>query len=291
MPRASPARAERSHRLGRFSGGRRSKQHTQRRINDRSGCGRGKKKKKKKHLDMLNEFAECLFKSARPPAQSAVNKLIDSAAGGGPPAGNGIRQTLERKEGLFRMNMMGKRVNFAARSVISPDPYLAPGEVRHTGAVRNTSAERWRISSGRAAKRPNGRTVVRSYGRTVARSHGRTYSRARSHGCTVARSYGRTVVRSHGLPVFPQVSLGPCVVTGQAATGEDLSCPSPARGRSCAANRSETHRRGAAAAAGQNRTDFSPSNRRSWPSPVSLTPNPQLAPPRPPPATAGADWR
>ena len=27
------------------------------------------------------------------------------------------------------MNMMGKRVNFAARSVISPDPYLHTGEI------------------------------------------------------------------------------------------------------------------------------------------------------------------
>ena len=36
----------------------------------------------------------------------------------------GVRQILEKKEGLFRMKMMGKRVNFAARSVISPDPSL-----------------------------------------------------------------------------------------------------------------------------------------------------------------------
>ena len=41
----------------------------------------------------------------------------------------GIRQILEKKEGLFRKNMMGKRVNFACRSVISPDPYLGSGEI------------------------------------------------------------------------------------------------------------------------------------------------------------------
>lgn len=41
----------------------------------------------------------------------------------------GIRQTLEKKEGLFRKNMMGKRVNFAARSVISPDPFIGTGEI------------------------------------------------------------------------------------------------------------------------------------------------------------------
>jgi hypothetical protein len=35
-----------------------------------------------------------------------------------------MRQLLEKKEGLFRMHMMGKRVNYAARSVISPDVNL-----------------------------------------------------------------------------------------------------------------------------------------------------------------------
>ncbi|EPR79518.1 DNA-directed RNA polymerase I largest subunit [Spraguea lophii 42_110] len=41
----------------------------------------------------------------------------------------GMKQILEKKEGLFRQNMMGKRVNYAARSVISPDPNLEPREV------------------------------------------------------------------------------------------------------------------------------------------------------------------
>uniref|UniRef100_A0A914VLZ9 DNA-directed RNA polymerase subunit n=1 Tax=Plectus sambesii TaxID=2011161 RepID=A0A914VLZ9_9BILA len=41
----------------------------------------------------------------------------------------GIKQLLEKKQGLFRMNMMGKRVNFACRSVITPDPYLDVDEI------------------------------------------------------------------------------------------------------------------------------------------------------------------
>jgi len=41
----------------------------------------------------------------------------------------GIKQLLEKKDGLFRKNMMGKRVNFAARSVISPDPYIETNEI------------------------------------------------------------------------------------------------------------------------------------------------------------------
>ncbi|PIO63402.1 hypothetical protein TELCIR_14999, partial [Teladorsagia circumcincta] len=35
----------------------------------------------------------------------------------------GIKQILEKKQGLFRMNMMGKRVNFACRSVAAFFPY------------------------------------------------------------------------------------------------------------------------------------------------------------------------
>lgn len=42
---------------------------------------------------------------------------------------SGLRQVLEKKQGLFRMNMMGKRVNFACRSVITPDPYLDVDEI------------------------------------------------------------------------------------------------------------------------------------------------------------------
>ncbi|XP_052810429.1 DNA-directed RNA polymerase I subunit RPA1-like isoform X2 [Mya arenaria] len=41
----------------------------------------------------------------------------------------GIKQVLEKKSGLFRKHMMGKRVNFAARSVISPDPNINTNEI------------------------------------------------------------------------------------------------------------------------------------------------------------------
>ncbi|KAI9931950.1 hypothetical protein MW887_009451 [Aspergillus wentii] len=66
--------------------------------------------------------------------QDTVNSLIDkdrsSLAGpAGAGAANGIKQILEKKEGLFRKNMMGKRVNFAARSVISPDPNIETNEI------------------------------------------------------------------------------------------------------------------------------------------------------------------
>lgn len=65
--------------------------------------------------------------------QQYVNLLIDSSKTGSQLSaksqGIGIKQILEKKEGLFRKNMMGKRVNYAARSVISPDPYLHTKEI------------------------------------------------------------------------------------------------------------------------------------------------------------------
>ncbi|KAG0126700.1 hypothetical protein HOY82DRAFT_491376 [Tuber indicum] len=66
--------------------------------------------------------------------QDDVNSFLDSSKS--PLTGaaartleEGIKQKLEKKEGLFRMNMMGKRVNFAARSVISPDPNIETREI------------------------------------------------------------------------------------------------------------------------------------------------------------------
>jgi len=66
--------------------------------------------------------------------QGAVNALIDRDANpvqglAGRANADGIKQLLEKKEGLFRKNMMGKRVNFAARSVISPDPNIETNQI------------------------------------------------------------------------------------------------------------------------------------------------------------------
>ena len=67
--------------------------------------------------------------------QTTINCFMDSTRDprGGKAASsnvpNGIRQLLEKKEGIFRKHMMGKRVNFACRSVISPDPYIGTNEI------------------------------------------------------------------------------------------------------------------------------------------------------------------
>ncbi|BFY99615.1 hypothetical protein BsWGS_02655 [Bradybaena similaris] len=62
--------------------------------------------------------------------QARVNVVLDSDLDTlSKEKSSGLRQLLEKKEGLLRMHMMGKRVNFAARSVISPDPYIATNEI------------------------------------------------------------------------------------------------------------------------------------------------------------------
>ncbi|KAF4318105.1 hypothetical protein BBO99_00001037 [Phytophthora kernoviae] len=62
--------------------------------------------------------------------QTSVNLLVDSSkAKPGTDVAQGIKQVIEKKEGLFRKHMMGKRVNYAARSVISPDPYISTSQI------------------------------------------------------------------------------------------------------------------------------------------------------------------
>lgn len=63
--------------------------------------------------------------------QSNVDHLMDRDINRTPESINGIglKQILEKKEGIIRMHMMGKRVNFAARSVITPDPDLNIDEI------------------------------------------------------------------------------------------------------------------------------------------------------------------
>ncbi|KAI5168463.1 DNA-directed RNA polymerase I subunit RPA1 [Pancytospora epiphaga] len=62
-----------------------------------------------------------------PDLQAFVSFYFDSSKGPGVAAG--LKQILEKKEGLFRRNIMGKRVNYSARTVISPDPNLHTREI------------------------------------------------------------------------------------------------------------------------------------------------------------------
>ncbi|XP_058828813.1 DNA-directed RNA polymerase I subunit RPA1 isoform X2 [Topomyia yanbarensis] len=54
---------------------------------------------------------------------------INMAQEKGKARGCGLKQIIEKKEGLVRMHMMGKRVNYAARTVITPDPNIGVDEL------------------------------------------------------------------------------------------------------------------------------------------------------------------
>ncbi|XP_068205698.1 DNA-directed RNA polymerase I subunit RPA1 [Palaemon carinicauda] len=62
--------------------------------------------------------------------QCNVNALYDAGLSNNKQTNlKGIRQVIEKKAGLMRHNLMGKRVNFSARSVAAPDPHIALDEV------------------------------------------------------------------------------------------------------------------------------------------------------------------
>lgn len=59
--------------------------------------------------------------------QKQINQLLSCEGQGS--TSQGLKQILEKKTGVIRMHMMGKRVNFAARSVITPDPNVDIDEI------------------------------------------------------------------------------------------------------------------------------------------------------------------
>ncbi|XP_017771574.1 PREDICTED: DNA-directed RNA polymerase I subunit RPA1 [Nicrophorus vespilloides] len=67
-----------------------------------------------------NLAVECI--KAWDELQNAVNMLLNNND-------TSLKAVLEKKAGLLRKNMMGKRVNYAARSVITPDPNLNIDEI------------------------------------------------------------------------------------------------------------------------------------------------------------------
>ena len=85
-------------------------------------------KYKKNNLSHINDYIEYL--------QYHVTTLVDNEIRGVPPAQHrsgrvlkAYKQRIKGKEGRIRGNLMGKRVNFSGRSVISPDPYLAIDQI------------------------------------------------------------------------------------------------------------------------------------------------------------------
>lgn len=61
--------------------------------------------------------------------QLCVDQTWDINLGQSTAIGQGLKQVLEKKTGVIRSHMMGKRVNYAARTVITPDPFINVDEI------------------------------------------------------------------------------------------------------------------------------------------------------------------
>lgn len=95
----------------------------------------------KGHEEKLSEEAKVVYKNMRGAnnheklynawlhLQSSVDILLDVNMSREMQSAEGLKQVLEKKEGLIRKHMMGKRVNFAARTVITPDPNIDVDEI------------------------------------------------------------------------------------------------------------------------------------------------------------------
>lgn len=67
-------------------------------------------------------------------AWNSLQEMVNSTVQGTEKVGNmrislGLKDLVEKKEGLIRMHLMGKRVNYAARTVITPDPNISVDEI------------------------------------------------------------------------------------------------------------------------------------------------------------------
>ena len=96
-----------------------------------------------------------------------------------------IQQRLGGKEGRIRYNIQGKRVEFSARSVITPDPNLSVAEigVPLEIAMNLTSPERvtpynvdklYKLVQNGPDKWPGAKTIVRKDGRMISLKHVKT---------------------------------------------------------------------------------------------------------------------
>jgi len=109
-----------------------------------------------------------------------------------------VQQRLGGKEGRIRYNIQGKRVEFSARSVITPDPNLSVAElgVPLEIAMNLTSPERvtpfnldrlYKLVQNGPDKWPGAKTIVRADGRMISLKHVKTNEIVLYNGDTVNR--------------------------------------------------------------------------------------------------------
>jgi len=136
-----------------------------------------------------NNAAKHLIEDEHVVLQYHVATLVDNQIPGVAPSAQrsgrplkSVQQRLGSKEGRIRYNIQGKRVEFSARSVITPDPNISIGElgVPMKIAMNLTFPEKvtpynmqqmYKLVQNGADKYPGAKTIVREDGRMISLKH------------------------------------------------------------------------------------------------------------------------
>ena len=136
-----------------------------------------------------NNAAKNLIEDEHTVLQYHIATLVDNQIPGVAPSAQrsgrplkSVQQRLGSKEGRIRYNIQGKRVEFSARSVITPDPNLSIAEIgvpikialNLTVPEKVTPYNReqmYKLIQNGADKHPGAKTIVRADGRMISLKH------------------------------------------------------------------------------------------------------------------------
>jgi DNA-directed RNA polymerase beta' subunit len=138
---------------------------------------------------ITNNSAKNLIEDEHTVLQYHIATLVDNQIPGVAPSAQrsgrplkSVQQRLGSKEGRIRYNIQGKRVEFSARSVITPDPNLSIAEIgvplkialNLTVPEKVTPYNReqmYKLIQNGADKHPGAKTIVRADGRMISLKH------------------------------------------------------------------------------------------------------------------------
>jgi DNA-directed RNA polymerase II subunit RPB1 len=129
----------------------------------------------------IDDMTECLQYHIATLVDNQIPGVAPSAQRSGRPL-KSIQQRLGSKEGRIRYNIQGKRVEFSARSVITPDPNISISELgvpieiasNLTYPERVTKHNRdrlYKLVQNGADKYPGAKTIVKADGRMISLKH------------------------------------------------------------------------------------------------------------------------
>jgi DNA-directed RNA polymerase II subunit RPB1 len=131
--------------------------------------------------DVIGEYTSLLQYHVATLVNNQLPGVAPSAQRSGRPL-KSIQQRLGSKEGRIRFNIQGKRVEFSARSVITPDPNLSIAEIgvplkiamNLTVPERVTTINRaqlYKYVRNGAEKHPGAKTIIQKSGRMISLRH------------------------------------------------------------------------------------------------------------------------